>query len=81
MDFTTEATTVIRFPSDRQFALYRDEIADRYDSRMVRVQRVSVGPKGTTAEVYHSRGLGAELKGLAYSTFDGSTVRTIYPGE
>ena len=87
LDFTSEATTLLRFPSDRQFVAYRDEVEDRYDGRMVRVKRGVVFTNGESfsilggcvmATVHHSRGLGAELRGLAYSQFDGTTVNTIY---
>ena len=80
LDFANEATTVIRFPSDRQFAAYRAEVEDRYDARMVRVVRhaVHTDARGTVAHVHHSRGLGAELKGLAYGQFDGATLSTTF---
>jgi len=81
MVYTHEATTTIHFPTDRQFAAYREDIEERYDGAMVRVERVSVSHEGTTAAVHHARGLGAELKGRAYGHFDGSTVSTVYPNE
>lgn len=81
--FTHEATTAIHFPTDAQFAGFRDEVEARYSATMVIVVRHKVGRFGgwTEAKVHHARGLGAELKGLAYSQFDGNSVNTIYPGE
>lgn len=81
LDFTNEATTVIRFETDGDFGRFRDAVEDRYDGRMVRVQRSDVLTRGTYAAVYHSRGLGAELRGLAYGHFNGHTVNTIYNPE
>jgi hypothetical protein len=82
LDFTNEATTVIRFQTDGDFYHFREAVEDRYDGRMVRVRRSKVSlTKGTYAEVYHSRGLGAELKGLAYGQFSGHTISTTYEKE
>ena len=78
LDFTTEVTTYIRFPSDRQFAAYREEIEDRYDVRMVRISRDQVRRDGSTvAIVSHASNLGAELKGLAYGHFDGNSEASV----
>lgn len=82
-NFTHEATTEIRFPSDREFAAFRAEVEDRYDGRMVRVERVRVyvDGRGTVAAVHHARGMGAEVKGLAYGRFNGHTINTIFARE
>jgi len=77
LDFTHEATTIIRFSSDRQFAEFRTEVEKRYDSRMVRVSRYQVRKGVTHAIVSHASNLGAELKGLAYGHFDGHSLPTI----
>jgi len=77
--FYREATTTIRFPSDRQFAEYRDDMTDRYQQSMVRVSRSQVRPDGSVfAEVRHSSNLGAEIRGRAVGHYDGSTINTIY---
>lgn len=78
-DFTNEAATDIVFPSDREFAAYRDEVRAHYDGRMVRVERAAVYRDGRVrATVHHSRNLGTELKGLAFAYHHGRTVRTIF---
>lgn len=83
MTHTREATTEIRFPSDRHFSEFRDEVKSKYSPAMVRVERCAVytDGRGTLAEVHHSRGLGAELKGLAHSRHEGNSVRTIFNEE
>jgi hypothetical protein len=80
--FNHEATTLIEFPTDRQYAAFRDELEDRYSALMVTVNRERTTVEGrTTAAVRHSRNLGAEIKGLAYGYFDGNSINTIYHGE
>ena len=81
LDYTHEATTVIRFPSDHNFTNFREAVYDRYDPRMVKINRLRVFRDGVDAEVHHSRGLGAELRGLAYGSFEGHTINTIYEKE
>lgn len=72
--YTDEATTFIRFPSDRQFVLYREDLEKRYSAAMVRVTRHAVLKDATVACVEHASNLGAELRGLAYGHYDGHTV-------
>lgn len=74
LDFTHEARTFIEFPSDRDFAAYREELKRQYDPRMVRIAREKVGPTGRTlARLDHASNLGAELRGLAFAAFRGVT--------
>ena len=76
-DFTHEATTILQFASDGDFAAYRDVIRDRYSVHMVAVKRHKVDGQGRTqARVRHSRGLGAEVRGLAFGTWGAETLAT-----
>lgn len=80
--FYLEATTFIRFPSDRQFQDFREEMADRYQNSMVRTSRDQVRADGSTiAKVNHSRNLGAEIKGRAYGFHDGESISTVFHGD
>lgn len=74
LDFTNEAETVIRFRTDHNFVGFREDVKDRYDPRMVRVDRYRVYKDGVDALVSHVSNLGAELRGLAFGHFDGKTV-------
>lgn len=74
LNFTTECTTIIRFPTDGDFHHYHEAVQAKYDPRMVLVARRSVSSAGTVAAVSHAGGLGAELRGLAYGHFHGITV-------
>ena len=80
MSFTHETTTIIRFPSHQQFVAFRDDVEDRYDGRMVAVKRGAACSSGASfrgargcvlATVHHSRGIGAELRGLAFGRYEG----------
>lgn len=77
--FTDEATTIIRFPSVRDFEEYRNAVHERYDARMALVNWFKVPAKEAWVEgrVRHSAGIGAELRGLAYAHHNGETVSTI----
>ena len=67
LDFTHEAETLLEFHNDFQFSHFRAEIADKYDSRMVKVSRRKVRRDGSVqAKVNHASNLGAEIKGRAY---------------
>ncbi len=80
ISYINEGTTEILFPSDSQFTAFRDLISVRYSPAMVKVERCKVytDGRGTLAEVHHARGLGAEIKGLAYSDFGGKSIRTVF---
>lgn len=81
-DFTREALSTVVFPTDGHYVRFRDEVKSLYDSQTVLVTRHMVKRDGTTsAQVRHARGLGAELKGLAWGHFEGVTVSTVYPCE
>jgi hypothetical protein len=66
LNFTTEATVRISFPSDQDFSEYRELIRTTYDSRVAEVIRDQVFRDGrTVAAVHCAGGLQAELRAIA----------------